>query len=492
MTEEHVQTSRPGLVLGVLALAGGGYALLQSLVVPALPVLQHDLHTTTAGVAWVLTAYLLAASVATPIAGRLGDLYGKKRVLVLVLAGLAFGSGLAGFVTTLPLMIVARTIQGLGGAIFPLAFGIIRDEFPRARVAGAIALISGILGIGGGLGIVLAGPILENLNYHWLFWIPLFVTLISMTATIVLIPESSIRAPGDVHWIGAILLSGWLVALLVAVSEAPTWGWGSPKTIGLLVLSVVIAVLWVYAELRSKHPLVDMTMMRLRGVWTTNLAAFLIGFGMYSAFILIPQYVQAPKSTGYGFGATVTEAGLFLIPTTVAMLIFSPLGGRLSTAVGSKVPLVIGTCVTVVSFVVLAASSAPRRHLRRLGPARHRRRLRLRRPREPDRRGRPSGPDRRRLRHEHDRPHDRRRNRRRGRRKHPRREPPRQRLPRQARLHGHLPTLRRRPRSRRRRLTPRPGPRQGESPHRRSSDRNGTNSSAQAASADLARAKSPS
>ena len=158
MTEEHVQTSRPALVLAVLALAGAAYALLQSLVVPALPVLQHDLHTSTSGVAWVFTAYLLAASVATPIAGRLGDLYGKKRVLVVVLAGLAFGSGLAALVTTLPLMIVARTIQGLGGAIFPLAFGIVRDEFPRERVAGAIALISGILGIGGGLGIVLAGP----------------------------------------------------------------------------------------------------------------------------------------------------------------------------------------------------------------------------------------------------------------------------------------------------------------------------------------------
>ncbi|HEX4520707.1 MAG TPA: MFS transporter [Gaiellaceae bacterium] len=359
MTEEHVETSRPGIVLAVLALAGAAYALLQSLVVPALPVLQHDLHTSTSGVAWVFTAYLLAASVATPIAGRLGDLYGKKRVLVIVLAGLALGSLLAALVNTLALMIVARTIQGLGGAIFPLAFGIVRDEFPRERVAGAIALISGILGIGGGLGIVLAGPILENLNYHWLFWIPLVVTLISMVATLFLIPESSIRAPGDVHWIGAILLSGWLVALLVAVSEAPTWGWGSPKTLGLLALAAVIAVVWVYAELRSRHPLVDMNMMRLRGVWTTNLSGFLIGFGMYSAFILIPQYVQAPKSTGYGFGSTVTEAGLFLIPTTVALLIFSPVGGRISGAVGSKVPLVLGTCVTVVSFVILAAGGSP-------------------------------------------------------------------------------------------------------------------------------------
>ena len=163
---------RPGLVLAVLAVGGSAFAMLQSLVVPALPTLQHDLHTTPAGVTWIFTAYLLAASVATPIAGRLGDMFGKKRTLVVVLGGLAGGTLIAALATTLPVMIGARTIQGLGGAIFPLAFGIVRDEFPRERVAGGIALVSGLLGVGGGLGIVLAGPILAHLDYHWLFWIP--------------------------------------------------------------------------------------------------------------------------------------------------------------------------------------------------------------------------------------------------------------------------------------------------------------------------------
>ncbi len=350
--------SRPGLILGVLSLGGAAYALLQSLVVPALPVLQRDLHTSTSHVAWIFTSYLLAASVVTPIAGRLGDMFGKKRVLVITLGGLAAGSLLAAVVSSLPLLIVARTIQGLGGAIFPLAFGIIRDEFPRERVAGAIALVSGILGIGGGLGIVLAGPILDHLSYHWLFWIPLVVTLISTAAAIVFVPESRVRAPGNVHWLGAALLSGWLVALLLAVSEAPTWGWGSTRTVGLVVLSGVLAAAWVWAENRSPHPLVDMKMMRLPGVWTTNLAALLLGFGMYSAFVLIPQFVQVPKSTGYGFGASVSQAGLFLVPSTIAMLIFSPLGGRLSNVVGSKVPLVLGSIVTGLSFVVLGVESS--------------------------------------------------------------------------------------------------------------------------------------
>jgi EmrB/QacA subfamily drug resistance transporter len=357
-SQQATEASRPGLILGVLALGGGAYALLQSLVVPALPVLRSDLHTSTSGVAWIFTSYLLAASVVTPIAGRLGDMFGKKRVIVVALAGLAAGTLLAAVVTSLPLMILARTIQGLGGAIFPLAFGIIRDEFPRERVAGAIALISGILGIGGGLGIVLAGPILQHLSYHWLFWIPLVVTSVAAVAAVVFIPESPIREPGDVHWLGGALLSAWLVALLVAVSEGSAWGWGSAKTMGLFVLSGLFAAAWVKAESRSRHPLVDMKMMRLSGVWTTNAAALLLGFGMYSAFVLIPQFVEAPTSTGYGFGSSVSQAGLFLVPTTIALLITSPIGGRLSNVVGSKVPLVLGSLLTTIAFVVLAIADA--------------------------------------------------------------------------------------------------------------------------------------
>jgi EmrB/QacA subfamily drug resistance transporter len=349
-------TTHPGRLLAVLALGGSAYAMLQSLVVPALPTLQHDLHTTPTGVTWIFTAYLLAASVATPIAGRLGDMFGKKRTLVVVLAGLGGGTLLAAVATTLPVMIGARAIQGLGGAIFPLAFGIVRDEFPRERVAGGIALISGLLGVGGGLGIILAGPILAHLDYHWLFWIPFAVIVVTVVATMLLIPESPVRAPGEVNWTAAVLLSAWLICLLVSISEAPTWGWLSARTLGLIAAAAVLAFVWIRTETRARSPLVDMRMMRLRGVWTTNLAGFLLGFGMYSAFVLIPQFVQTPTSNGYGFGSSVTQSGLFLIPTTIAMMIASPLGGRLSGRFGSKVPLVLGSTITMLAFVLLAVA----------------------------------------------------------------------------------------------------------------------------------------
>jgi EmrB/QacA subfamily drug resistance transporter len=357
-TTAPTQTSRPGQVLGVLALGCGAFALLQTIVAPALPVLQHDLHTSTSGAAWVFTSFLLASSVATPIAGRLGDMFGKKRVLVISLSTLAAGSLLAAVVTSLPMLVAARSIQGLGGAIYPLAFGIIRDEFPRERVASAIALVSSLLGIGGGLGIVLAGPILQHLSYHWLFWILLVLTSAAAVAAVVFIPESPIREPGRVHWLGGVLLSAWLVALLVAVSQGSTWHWGSAKTIGLFVVAGLLAAGWIKAESRSRQPLVDMTMMRLSGVWTTNTAALLLGFGQYGGLILIPQFVQAPVSTGYGYGASVTQAGLFLVPTTIASMIMSPISGRLSNRVGSKVPLVLGSIVSTIAFVILAVATS--------------------------------------------------------------------------------------------------------------------------------------
>ncbi len=275
---------------------------------------------------------------------------------MIVLAGVAGGTLLAALATSLPVMIGARVIQGLGGAIFPLAFGIIRDVFPRERVAGGIALISGLLGIGGGLGIVLSGPILSHLGYHWLFWIPLIVFVLTTIATLLVVPESSVRAPGAVNWLGAVLLSLWLMCLLLAITEAPSWGWLSARTLGLLVAGAVIAVVWIQTELRSPTPLVDMQMMRLRGVWTTNLVGFLIGFGMYSAFVLIPQFVQTPSSNGYGFGSSVTQAGLFLIPSTMMMLIAAPVAGRLSGRYGSKLPLVVGASVTMLSFALLAVA----------------------------------------------------------------------------------------------------------------------------------------
>jgi EmrB/QacA subfamily drug resistance transporter len=348
------------VTFALLAVAAVAYALLQSLVAPALLTIQHDLNTTTTGAAWILTAYLLSASVVTPIAGRLGDMYGKKRALVTVLFVLAAGTALAGIATSIGVMVLARVIQGAGGAVFPLSFAIIRDEFPRARVPHGIALISAIMGIGGGLGIVLAGPIVQHLDYHWLFWFPLVAVVVAMLGILFFVPESPIKTEGRVDVTGAVLLAGWLVALLVPVSEGPTWGWASARTLGLLAASAVLLAAWVRFESRTDGPLVDMQMMRLPPVWKTNLAAFVFGYGMFASFVLVPQFVELPTSTGFGFGASVTQAGIYMLPATLGMLVAGPFSGRLSSTVGSKVPLLLGALVSCFAFVILAfAHSQP-------------------------------------------------------------------------------------------------------------------------------------
>jgi MFS family permease len=356
LSEPPATRQNANLTLAVLALGGFAYAVLQSLVIPAIPSIAHDLHTSEQSASWLLSAPLLAASVFTPIAGRLGDMYGKERMLFASLVLLAIGTVWAGLSTSIFELDAARAVQGASGGIFPLAFGVIRDEFPPAKVAGGIGLISAILGIGGGAGILLAGVILEHLGWQWLFWAPLPVILIATALCYRYVPESPVRTPGEINWIAALLMAIGLSAILIAISEATAWGWGSAKTVGLLGAGVLVCALWITWEVRSRTSLVDMRMMRIRPVWTTNLAAALLGGGMYAAFIIVPEFVTEPHSTGFGFAASVVGSGLFLLPTTLLMLIMSLQAGRIAHRFGSKPSLVLGTVAGSAAFIVLVVA----------------------------------------------------------------------------------------------------------------------------------------
>ena len=338
----------------VLLLGVSAYALLQSLVLPVLPTIQHDLHTSQSVVTWVLTAYLLSASIFTPILGRVGDMVGKERMLVVTLSALALGSVMAGLSQSIGLLIFARAVQGIGGAVLPLSFGIIRDEFPATRVATGVGIVAAMAAVGGGAGIVLAGPIVSHLNYHWLFWIPLGITMLAAVSAHLFVPESPVRTPGRVNLLAAVLLSGWLVALLLGVSQAPSWGWGSSAVVGLIVLAVVLGAVWIAVESRSRQPLIDMKMMRVPAVWTNNLVAFLFGLGMYSVMAFLPEFLQTPRSAGYGFGADIIQSGLFLLPLTVTMFLFGLLSGRIAAAIGSKSAVIIGSFFSSGAYLILA------------------------------------------------------------------------------------------------------------------------------------------
>ena len=338
----------------VLCAGVSSFSLLQSMVNPVLPTIEAALDTDQATVTWVLTAYLLSASVFTPIIGRVGDKVGKERMLVVALLALAVGSLLAAVASSVGVLIAARAIQGIGGGVLPLTFGIIRDEFPRDKVAGAVGTSAALLAVGGGVGLVIAGPIVDALSYHWLFWLPMIMTLLAAVAAYWFVPESPERTPGRINVGSALLMSSWLVTLLLAVSQGHSWGWGSPVSIALFAATAVLLPTWVWAETISDSPLIDMKMMRIPTVWTVNLVALLFGMGMYSMFAFLPQFLQTDGDvTGYGFGASVTVSGLMLLPQSVATFIAGVFSGALARRYGSKLVLVAGAGLTSLSTLAL-------------------------------------------------------------------------------------------------------------------------------------------
>ena len=349
----HANTT---LVVLYLSLGGLAYAVLQSLVAPALPAIAGDLKASTGDISWILTAYLLSASVCTPILARLGDMVGKRKVLLVVIAILAVGTLLAALAPNLAVLIVARALQGAAGAILPLSIGIVRDELPREKVGVTVGLLSAIFGIGAGVGIVTAGPIVDHLSWHWLFWLPLVLIGVALLGVMFGVPESPVRAQGRLDVLGATILSVSLVSLLLAISKGREWGWDDGKTLTLLVVGVITLIAFVLVELRVHDPLMDMRLIRIRGVWATNLVALILGFAMFGTFLLVPNLLELPAATGYGFGKTVSQAGLFLLPTTLMMLVFGPIAGLLDRRYGPKLPLVLGTISVIASFVLVAVA----------------------------------------------------------------------------------------------------------------------------------------
>ena len=346
------------LTFAVLTTGVASYALLQSLVIPLLSTIQAELHTSQDAATWVLTAYLLSASVATPILARAGDIYGKKRVLVGTLAALATGSVVAASSVNITMMITGRVIQGLAGGILPVGFGIIRDEFPAGKVAGAVGMLAAQVAVGSGLGIVLAGPVVHLLGWRWLFWLLTTVTVLAGIGAALFIPESRVRSPGAISWLPALLLTGTLVALLLPLSKASDWGWDATSTVGLFEAAAALAAAWVWAELRARVPLIDMRMMRQPAVWTNNAVSLMMGTGMYAMYAFLPEFVQTPSAAGYGFTASITRSGLMLLPMAATMFMAGLFAGRLTQVFGGKALVVAGSVVGAAALAALAFAHA--------------------------------------------------------------------------------------------------------------------------------------
>jgi EmrB/QacA subfamily drug resistance transporter len=359
----EVERQHYNVTLAILTLAGIAFALQQTMVIPALPTLQEELNTTTTWVTWVLTVFLLVASVATPILGKLGDQYGKERLLVISLTLFLIGSIGAAAAWNIWSLIAWRALQGAGAAVFPLSYGIIRDEFPPEKVGVAIGLVSAVFGIGGGFGIVLSGLIVDNFSWRWLFIVGAVGIGIAVLLVQRFVPESPIKTPSRVDFVGATLLALGLIALLVALTEGESWGWSSRRTLGLAAAGLMLLVAWGLAELQVDDPMVDMRMLARREVLFTNLTALIAGFSMFGCFVLVPNFVEMPHGVpesvehlvDYGFHASTTKAGLYLLPSSIALLFAGPATGLIGRRTGFKWPLAAGMFLTAIASGSLAA-----------------------------------------------------------------------------------------------------------------------------------------
>ena len=328
------------------------------MVFPALRTFQEEFGSSTAWTTWVLTGFLVSAAVATPILGRLGDQFGKERLLLVSLGLFLAGCLGASFAWDIWSLIGFRVLSGAGGALFPLSFAIIRDEFPPEKVKIGIGLLSAVWGIGGGFGIVLSGVIVDHFSWRLLFLLGSIPIALSIALVHRYVPESPIRSPSRVDVPGALLLAGGLLSLMVALTEGEAWGWGSLRLLGLVAAAAAFFVLWALHELRSSAPMVDMRMLAHRPVLLTNIATMISGFALFSCFVLVPTFVETSSAHGYGFGASATEAGLFLLPSSIAMFFAGPLAGLIGRHLGSKWPLAGGMLIVSVAALLFASEHA--------------------------------------------------------------------------------------------------------------------------------------
>ncbi|MFF3844132.1 MFS transporter [Streptomyces sp. NPDC002328] len=351
----HTPTDRPpraasGALVPVLAFAGIVVAVMQTLLVPVIKDLPQLLDTEPSNATWVLTSTLLSGAVATPIMGRLGDLYGKRRMLVLSLAVMVVGALVSALTSDLLTMIVGRTLQGFAMGAIPLGIGLMRDMLPRERLGSAMALMSSSIGVGGGLALPAAALVAQHADWHALFYGAAGLGVLAIALTLLVVPESPTRAAGSFDLPGALGLSAGLVLFLLPITKGSDWGWTSATTLGLFAASAVVLVLWGVMELRLAAPLVDLRTTARPAVLFTNLASIMVGVSFYVVSLVLPQLLQLPKSTGYGLGQSMVVAGLLVAPLGLTMMFTAPVYARLSAKYGPKVTLILGMLIIAIGY----------------------------------------------------------------------------------------------------------------------------------------------
>ncbi|MFC8935921.1 MFS transporter [Rhodococcus sp. NPDC057135] len=339
------------LITAILCLSGTVVALQQTMVIPLLPEFPKILGVSADDASWLVTVTLLTSAVATPIVSRLADMFGKRRMMLISMTMIVVGSLVAAIGGNFISLLIGRGLQGFAISMIPVGISIMRDELPKEKVASATALMSATLGVGAALGLPLSGLIFEHLGWPAIFWLSAIVGVLLIIAVAVVVPESSVRTRGKFDFLGAVMLSVSLAALLLAISKGARWGWTSEPTLLMFVIGIVTLALWFPYELRVTQPMVDLRTSAKRPVLLTNVASILVGFSMYANNLSTTQQLQMPKISGYGFELGVMAAGLCMIPAGLAMVFFAPVSANITKRFGAKTTLIVGGTVLALAYI---------------------------------------------------------------------------------------------------------------------------------------------
>lgn len=356
MSEAVVSPVRIGKLsigaLGILALALG---TLQSVVEPALPLLQRELGVSPAEGALVANTLLITGAVVTPVAGKLGDRYGGKRVLVRLMAVVSAGGLLASLAPNLPVLLLGQVLQGVMVGALPLSFILVRKHLPTGNSQVAIGLVTALFTGGGMVGTLIAGPVAEGLSWHGMFALPTIAIIAATLAVTRLMPhDPPIQSDNRIDWPGVVLLSGTLLAFMLGLVTVTSAGL-PPLAVG--AIAVVVAALatgWVVVERRAASPMVDLRMLAKPAMWNACVLTFVITTSFGMVLFLLPQ-LFAVSADGYGFGVSTTDIGLFLMPGAIAGAVSDSVGGIAARRFGPRAVVIVGTVVTAATMIALAS-----------------------------------------------------------------------------------------------------------------------------------------
>jgi len=328
----------------------------ETMVIPGIPTIQADLSTTATTASWITSAFLIVGAAVSPLFGKLGDIYGKKKIFLTVLLFYIAGVGLAGFSSNIYMLITSRAIQGIGFAIIPLALAIITDIFPKERVATAQGIISGTFAIGAAAGLVIGAYVVQDLSWQWAFHSAFILSIILFFVVAVMLRKDVPGRKGKVGFTGAAILMAGIVLVLVYLTEAPTLGWLSYENIAFLVPGIILTVSFFVFENKRANPLIELKLLKIRNVLVANLVGILASLSLFLLFFAVIYYAQYPKP--YGLGLDIITTGLTLAPATLVMLIVGPVIGRLVTRIGPKPILIFGASVSIIGLLLFTFSRA--------------------------------------------------------------------------------------------------------------------------------------